>query len=1338
MINDNVAVQGGGGIYCSEGNASISYCNIKSNHSQWLGGGINFCLCDDARVNNCMITDNTSGTGAAAIGMFDGHTTIDHCTVTKNTGSPYIGSIYCNNQDAGAITNSIVWDNAGWWQIRGGVNVTFCDVGKAGCSGEGNINTDPLFVSSSTGNYHLLPTSPCINTGNPNYQVGPDEVDIDGDPRVMLGRVDMGADEFFTEASFIELSASEFTFVAVDGEANPEEQVLTIRNIGIAPLTWEIIEDCSWLDVWPNSGGSTGEIDEVTLAVDISKLDAGLYNFELVVTANEAANSPQTIKVKLNILAPVIELSKERIEFGAYYGGENPEDQILIVRNSGIETLNWTIRYECDWLEVNPMSGQSSGESNEVTLAVDTSDMGAGRYSCELTITGDWATNSPETVTVILGVFRPVIEAMPSEIEFFPVEGQRYPDDQPLNVRNSGTGTLSWTIVEGCPWLEANPFNGDSTGEIDEVALATNIEGLAPGDYNYSLNIVGDYAANSPLIIPVNLHVSEPYIKYSPATVDFVGTEKIGNPADQILSINNAGGGTLNWQLTADSSWLDINPAGGECTGEIDEVVLSVDPQGLGEGTHNCELTVSSNWATNSPQVVSVTLYIGVALHVPSEYPTIRAAINAAEKGDTVLIADGVYTGDGNRDIDFKGKAITVRSENGPENCIIDCQRSGRGFVFYRGEDKTSVLDGLTITNGYTEFFGGGICCADNSNPTIINCDIIDNVALMYGGGIGGYKSKPAISNCLIAHNSARTDGGGGLFGLDGRINNCIITANKADNDGGGLLDCDGDIANCIITGNVCRWGGGGLEGCHGNITGCTVSNNKSQMGPGGLEWCTGSIANCIIRGNFALHGPQSQLEGCAEPTYSCIQDWPYGSSGNIDQDPLFVAPGKEWVYWDLTPLCHWKFDEGQGDTAYDTAGVCHGQVVGAEWSEGQVGAALRFDGEFSRIVVPFNYERPLWFGEYDSLSISAWIKCNKDRSDIVNKGFSDGVFYDGGFCLGVFEGTVSFGLYDSEIRWWSAVVGTTVVIDEKWHYVVAVRDTTQKKLYIYLDGRPDATPSAERRIKLIGSAAPVIIGEHFGGVIDEPVIYGSALSNEQIEQFYAAGLSGERYDNKLDLGDYHLASDSPCIDRGDPNYVPKPNDTDADGGPRLVDGDNDGMVLVDMGAYEYWPPMEVGMRFTPGALNPGSHGKWVKVHFVLPEGYTVEDVDANEPVRIIKPFELDIESEYMNIFVNEANLVEVEAAFYRGEFCAAGIDGNSLEVTAAGSFSTGQQFCGTETIKITSSYVKYLGNLASYWLRTGCGKPDWCEGADIDRDSAVDFVDFALFEGCCVEVVAD
>ncbi|MCK4303254.1 MAG: hypothetical protein KAY24_03355 [Candidatus Eisenbacteria sp.] len=77
------------------------------------------------------------------------------------------------------------------------------------------------------------------------------------------------------------------------------------------------------------------------------------------------------------------------------------------------------------------------------------------------------------------------------------------------------------------------------------------------------------------------------------------------------------------------------------------------------------------------------------------DFPTSQAAIDAVADGDIIELMNGTFIGDGNRDIDYLCKAITVRSQAGdPEACIIDCEghwyEPHRAFSFHSDEDYTS------------------------------------------------------------------------------------------------------------------------------------------------------------------------------------------------------------------------------------------------------------------------------------------------------------------------------------------------------------------------------------------------------------------------------------------------------------------------------------------------------------------------------------------------------------------------------------------------------------------------------------------------------------------------
>ena len=295
------------------------------------------------------------------------------------------------------------------------------------------------------------------------------------------------------------------------------------------------------------------------------------------------------------------------------------------------------------------------------------------------------------------------------------------------------------------------------------------------------------------------------------------------------------------------------------------------------------------------------TFSFGATINVPADYQNIQAAIDAASGGDTVIVADGTYTGEGNKNIDFKGKAITVQSENGAENCIIDCKNEGRGFYFHTGEGVKSVVSGFTVTNGKVygngggQAMGGGILCNEMSSPTITNCIISGNQAISsgdfgqaMGGGINCFDhSSPTISNCVIRDNNSSGEGGGIylISGSSPTITDCIITNNSATSYGGGiscrnssspcitnctiswntslnsagmlLINASPTLTKCRIVNNEASGHGGGMSCFESSpaLTDCSISDNAAGQGGGGglyLSMSYATISECIIENNAA------------------------------------------------------------------------------------------------------------------------------------------------------------------------------------------------------------------------------------------------------------------------------------------------------------------------------------------------------------------------------------------------------------------------------------------------------------------------------------------------------
>ena len=113
-------------------------------------------------------------------------------------------------------------------------------------------------------------------------------------------------------------------------------------------------------------------------------------------------------------------------------------------------------------------------------------------------------------------------------------------------------------------------------------------------------------------------------------------------------------------------------------------------------------------------------------------------------------------------------------------------------------------------------------------------------------------------------------------------------------------------------------------------------------------------------------------------------------------------------------------------------------------------------------------------------------------------------------------------------------------------------------------------------------------------------------------------------------------------------------------------------------------------MKITPQTLNCRSKGKWVKAHLVLPAEFAVEDVNSNS-IAMVHP--VSIEPNLVNIFVNDDNMVEIEAAFGRAYLCSL-LRGNwfsEVTITVRGSFTNGWYFYGMDTIRIINNCFEQL-----------------------------------------------
>jgi parallel beta-helix repeat protein len=300
-------------------------------------------------------------------------------------------------------------------------------------------------------------------------------------------------------------------------------------------------------------------------------------------------------------------------------------------------------------------------------------------------------------------------------------------------------------------------------------------------------------------------------------------------------------------------------------------------------------------------RLVAASWYV----HPDSALSSIQEALDSCSNNDTVLVGQGTY----NENIWWPTTyGINLISEAGPESTIIDGQQSGRViYIPDIGSDRRGIINGFTITNGYTDWKGGGIyCCADSF--TIRNNHIVNNES--YGNGNGG-------GICILSNKMAFIDGnvimdnespsGGGIYCRGSVVRNNVISGNTSST-GGGVF-CEGATGDMIIRNNVisqnsAHYHGGGIWinlSSDVVIVGNEIDSNEIVLlltgeGAGICLWngSTGSIDSCSITHNT---GQGVCINHGSHPTLhynNIVGNTDYG----IENKDIAVIINAEYNWW--------------------------------------------------------------------------------------------------------------------------------------------------------------------------------------------------------------------------------------------------------------------------------------------------------------------------------------------------------------------------------------------------------------------------------------------------------
>ncbi len=270
-------------------------------------------------------------------------------------------------------------------------------------------------------------------------------------------------------------------------------------------------------------------------------------------------------------------VSADKLDFGS-----NEKSLSFDILTKGDRQVEWTIKENIDWLSCSPEKGKITNSSSSIVVTIDRKGLPDGIYKDVIVVSTTDEKIPDKTVHVEMTVNRNVLKVEPVELDFGANE-----TTLPLVLKNTGAEKLAYTVESSSEWLTPSKKTGSIDAEgTENFSVSISREGLVAATYTGTLN----FAFNGiSLAVPVKMTVE-------PATMS-VSTEKLLFTADETtlsFDITTSGANPLEWYIKEDIAWLSCSPDNGKMTNSSASVVVTVNREGLEDGTYKEVLVVSS------------------------------------------------------------------------------------------------------------------------------------------------------------------------------------------------------------------------------------------------------------------------------------------------------------------------------------------------------------------------------------------------------------------------------------------------------------------------------------------------------------------------------------------------------------------------------------------------------------------------------------------------------------------------------------------------------------------------------------------------------------------------